>query len=176
KHGTMLVVVDDAAQESTRLSQQGTPITPCRLSNELIRHVTAIDGAVLLDPASTCHAVGVILDGLATVDGSPARGARYNSALRYVATRKDRPTLAVIVSEDGLVTMHPTLRLRVRQSEVAAVLARVEELVKEPDEKGIDRVRKELTAYRFYFDATACERTYLAMAEYQRFYMSARRI
>jgi hypothetical protein len=31
-----------------------------------------------------CHAVGAILDGRATADGRPARGASYNSALRYV--------------------------------------------------------------------------------------------
>jgi DisA bacterial checkpoint controller nucleotide-binding len=176
KHGTMIVVVEDAAEESTRLSRQATPITPCRLSDKIIRRVTAIDGAVLLDPASTCHAIGVILDGLATPDGTPARGARYNSALRYVATRKDLPTLAVIVSEDGYVTMHPTLRPRVRQSDVAAVLARVEELVKEPDEKGIHSVREKLLAYRFYFDAAACERINRAMAAYKRVYMAARRV
>jgi hypothetical protein len=176
KHGTMIVVVEDAAEEATRLSQQGTPITPCRLSAEVIRRVTTIDGAVLLDPACTCHAIGVILDGLATPDGTPARGARYNSALRYVATRNPRPTLAVIVSEDGYVKMHPTLRPRVRQSEVAAVLARVEELVKEPDEKGIHRVRKKLMAYRFYFDAADCERINHAIAAYERVYLAAHRI
>lgn len=39
-----------------------------------MKKITAIDGAVLIDPSSTCYAIGVILDGLASDKGSPARG------------------------------------------------------------------------------------------------------
>ena len=44
----------------------------------------------------------MILDGRASGRGDSARGARYNSALRYVES-SDHPCLAVVVSEDGLV-------------------------------------------------------------------------
>jgi DNA integrity scanning protein DisA with diadenylate cyclase activity len=76
------------------------------LGEEMIRRVTSIDGAVLLDAEGRCHAVGAILDGRATADGRPARGARYNSALRYVRDA-GCPTLAVVVSEDGRVDVLP---------------------------------------------------------------------
>jgi DNA integrity scanning protein DisA with diadenylate cyclase activity len=70
--------------------------------------ITAIDGAVLIDPTTTCYAIGVILDGLASNKGTPSRGARYNSAIRYVETCK-YPCLAIIVSEDGSIDLVPDL-------------------------------------------------------------------
>jgi hypothetical protein len=176
RHGTMIVVVEDAAPEAARLSRQGTPITAARLSSEVIKRVTAIDGALLLDPTGTCHAIGVILDGLATAEGTPARGARYNSALRYVATRKDAATLIVIVSEDGDVTMHPRLRPRVRRTDVAAVLERLRELVKQPTEKSIHSLRRELERFRFYLDAAACYEVNRAMPIFERVFNASQRI
>ena len=61
--------------------------------------MTAIDGAVLLGPDGVCHAIGVILDGLAGDRGDPERGARFNSAVRYVDSRQE-VCLAIVVSED----------------------------------------------------------------------------
>ena len=83
-----------------------TVIEPVVLGDEMVRRVTSIDGAVLLDDEGRCHAVGVILDGRATPDGRPSRGSRYNSALRYV-TGAEGPTLAVVISEDGRVDLLP---------------------------------------------------------------------
>ena len=62
-HGSMIVVAEDAASESQRLAQQGTGVEPVRLSEELLRRVSAIDGTIILDPHGNCHAIGVILDG-----------------------------------------------------------------------------------------------------------------
>jgi hypothetical protein len=76
------------------------------LGDDMVRRVTAIDGAVLLDAERRRHAVGAILDGRATADGRAVRGARWNSALRYVGDM-GAPTLAVVVSEDGRVDMVP---------------------------------------------------------------------
>jgi hypothetical protein len=105
-HGTTIVVSEIAAQEAERLERQCTRVEPVVLGEDMVRRVTSIDGAVLLDREGRCHAVGAILDGRATADGRAARGARYNSALRYV---KDvgAPTLAVVVSEDGRVDVLP---------------------------------------------------------------------
>lgn len=83
-HGSTLVVAEDAEQEAHRLQQQGARVTPTRLTPELFRQVSSIDGAILVDPSSNCHAIGVILDGAAAPECTPARGSRYNSAIRYV--------------------------------------------------------------------------------------------
>ncbi len=108
--GTMLVVTTAAAQEAKRLAPQALAIEPQQIDSRLLRSLTRIDGAVLLTPDGTCHAVGVILDGIATGVGDPGRGARYNSAVRYTAA-SPAPCLIVIVSEDGMIDVHPELRL-----------------------------------------------------------------
>jgi hypothetical protein len=103
KYGALIVVAERAEQESMRLANQGVPIEPTLLSEDAVDRVTSIDGAVLLDTKGLCHAVGVILDGRARSEvGSPARGARYNSAARYVDAAQ-KPALVVVASEDGTV-------------------------------------------------------------------------
>jgi hypothetical protein len=105
-HGTMIVVSERAAEEAARLGSQCTRIEPVVLGDDMIRRVTSIDGAVMLDAEGRCHAVGVILDGRATDKGRPARGARYNSAQRYVSDACCA-TIVVVVSEDGRVDVLP---------------------------------------------------------------------
>ena len=107
KHGTMLVITSDAELEADRLAHQSTCIESKCLTPETISLVTSIDGAVLLNPQGTCFAIGVILDGLATDKGNPARGARYNSAIRYAHPKSE--CLIVIVSEDGYIDLVPDL-------------------------------------------------------------------
>jgi hypothetical protein len=112
QRGTLLVVSDHAADEAKRLAVQSTLIRPIALTPTLVDALTAIDGALLLDPQGCCHAIGVILDGLATTKGTSARGARFNSAIRYVdtATRQfGHRCLAVVVSEDGPTDIVPEL-------------------------------------------------------------------
>ncbi len=102
KHGTLLVITTEALAEADRLKLQCTLIEPVPLTPLITRLVTSIDGAVLLDPEGYCYSIGVILDGRASGRGDGTRGARYNSALRYIES-SDYPCLAVVVSEDGLV-------------------------------------------------------------------------
>ncbi|WP_052732421.1 DNA integrity scanning protein DisA nucleotide-binding domain protein [Hymenobacter terrenus] len=102
KHGTLLVITTEALAEADRLKLQCTLIEPVPLTPLITRLVTSIDGAVLLDPEGYCYSIGVILDGRASGRGDSTRGARYNSALRYVES-SSYPCLAVVVSEDGLV-------------------------------------------------------------------------
>ena len=92
-HGTMLLISTAAEEEAKRLAPQGTTITPRQLTPELLKHLTPIDGAILIDPDSTCHAIGTILDGKSTTAGDPARGARFNSAVRYVESSSDKVAL-----------------------------------------------------------------------------------
>jgi hypothetical protein len=104
RHGTMVVISEGAAAEATRLDKQGFKLMPVSISPGFIRLLTQIDGALLLDTEGKCHAIGVILDGLASDRGDAARGARYNSAIRYVET-STHACLAVVLSEDGLINV-----------------------------------------------------------------------
>ncbi|MDE2744697.1 MAG: diadenylate cyclase [Chloroflexota bacterium] len=100
--GTMVVVSLAAAEEAERLSSQGNCIVPRKVDKEMLKHLTPIDGALLFDPDGVLHGIGMILDGQATTEGDRSRGARYNSAVRYInANRGVRTAVAAVVSEDG---------------------------------------------------------------------------
>ena len=117
EHGTMLVVSEDAETEADRLKDQGTPVEPVLMTLDLLHRVSGIDGSILLDPAGRCYAIGVILDGTATAECSPARGSRYNSALRYVGIAPV-PRMAIVVSEDRTVDLVPILRPQISRREL----------------------------------------------------------
>lgn len=106
--GTILVISAGAAQEAQRLTRQCFRVVPRLMTPAILRLVTNIDGAVLVDQNGICHAIGAILDGLATAKGDSSRGSRYNSALRYVESSQ-YPVLAVVVSEDGLIDLLPPM-------------------------------------------------------------------
>ncbi|RPD44556.1 hypothetical protein DNI29_20705 [Hymenobacter sediminis] len=108
-NGTILVISEGAAQEAARLTRQCFRVSPRLMTPSVLRLVTNIDGAVLIDPAGTCYAIGVILDGLATEKGDSSRGSRYNSALRYVESSR-YAVLVVVVSEDGWIDLLPPMR------------------------------------------------------------------
>lgn len=88
KHGTMVVITENAEKEVKRLHASALPISPTELSSEQIEAVTSIDGALVCDENGVCHAIGVILDGVVAKEADSSRGARYNSALRYREMRK----------------------------------------------------------------------------------------
>ncbi|MBF4694130.1 DNA integrity scanning protein DisA nucleotide-binding domain protein [Fusibacter ferrireducens] len=103
--GTILVISKNARSEAYRLRNQGFIINATFLNVSTIKSITSIDGAVLVDVEGFCHGIGVILDGVATEKGDPSRGARYNSAIRYVETiahnQQYSDCLTVVISEDG---------------------------------------------------------------------------
>lgn len=107
--GTIFAISKNARSESNRLKNQGFLIESLTLTPSMVRSITSIDGAVLMDLDGVCHGIGVILDGIATDKGDPSRGARYNSAIRYVETISKNPNyancFAVVISEDGDVDM-----------------------------------------------------------------------
>ncbi|MES5851893.1 diadenylate cyclase [Bacillus cereus group sp. MG68] len=109
KHGTMVVITDHAKKETKRLSSQAFLFQYNKqFPVEFAKNFTSIDGAILLSPEGNCHAIGVILDGEASTEvGDIARGARYNSALRYLNRCKSQGhnCLIVIVSEDGMINL-----------------------------------------------------------------------
>lgn len=152
KHGTMLVVSEDAQGEAERLQNQSITIQPQLLIPELIKKISGIDGAVLLDRHCRCHAIGVILDGMASQSGDPSRGARFNSAVRYVSSVKV-PTLCLVVSEDGYVNMIPTLRPQVDKTEVELNVQRLRTLTSE----NYHSTRNWLEDHRFYLTSEQCD-------------------
>lgn len=123
RKGTMVVITSGAREESGRLENQCTRIEPVVPTPGLMRQLTAIDGAVILDPHGRCHAVGAILDGAASRDENPARGARYNSAVRYTRSTP-YAELAIVVSEDGTVDLirNPGEKLGLDTEETSPVI------------------------------------------------------
>jgi len=109
KNGTMLVISKNAKSEINRLKSQGFLVQPKIITPDIVKKITSIDGAVLIDTDCVCYGIGVILDGMATTNGDTSRGARYNSAIRYVETIKNNKDysdcLAVVISEDGYVDL-----------------------------------------------------------------------
>ena len=151
RHGSSLVVAADAASEAKRLERQGTLIEPTPLTRQLLERATSIDGTILADPQGVCHAVGVILDGEASDESTPSRGARYNSAVRYVAAGSGE-RMAFVISEDRTLDVIPLLRPRVSR---AAIQAAVEAISTATIEDFHD-ARNFLEKHRFYLDEAQC--------------------
>jgi hypothetical protein len=177
--GTMLVVTTAAAQEAQRLAPQALAIDPQMIGSRMLRSLTRIDGAVLLTPDGTCHAVGVILDGIATGVGDPGRGARYNSAVRYTAA-SSAPCLIVIVSDDGMIDVHPELAPRVRPEDVEQALFDLETIGSADDVnlESFYAARERLRLYAFYLSDSQCVRAneVVAKVEQQRYAKTGMRL
>lgn len=153
RHGSMLVVASDAEPEANRLQGQGTRIKPMKLTPDLYRQVSGIDGTVVIDPHGICHAIGVILDGPAGSECTPSRGARYNSGIRYVSS-SNAPRLAVIVSDDQTVDVIPVLRPRVKRSVLELKIAELEAVAPEEEHSPL----RWLSQHRFYLTQEQCSR------------------
>jgi hypothetical protein len=160
KHGTMLVISDKAIEESQRLAGQCFVVKPFQLTMGAMQQITSIDGAVLMDRDCTCHAMGVILDGMATKRGNPARGARYNSAIRYFESCNTETSLAiVIVSEDGMINLIPDLKPQIKHS---LIMNKIEEFkrlfdMNEYDHKSFCQLQHYFENCEFYLSQYECE-------------------
>jgi hypothetical protein len=110
--GSMVVFAEDAPSEAKRLIRQGMSVVPAHLTEDLLASACRIDGSILCDVSGMCYAIGVILDGEASDKCTPARGSRFNSAVRYVYGSQV-PRLAVVKSDDGGIGVIPLLRPRI---------------------------------------------------------------
>lgn len=157
KHGTILVIFDLAPTESERLDNQCIRIKPVKMTPELLAMVAAIDGAVLIDARGICHAIGVILDGLASKHGSSARGARYNSAIRYVEGKRE--CLAVVVSEDGSIDLVPDLRPQIRRSDITGAVTKLRDIcvASDIDVREFNKTMGWLSSHEFYLSSDICQ-------------------
>lgn len=157
-HGSMIVVMRDANEETDRLSRQGTKIEPTKLTPDLFRRVSSIDGTIIIDPHCMCHAIGVILDGSAHPDCTPSRGSRYNSGVRYV-NATNAPRMAIVVSDDDTVDVIPILRPRVSREVLEGLVKQLEISTRADHHSTIRR----LDEYRFYLDQAQCDRVNTAL-------------
>lgn len=136
-HGSTLVFSHDAAGEALRLGGEAFVVEPRGLTPELLVSLSRVDGAFLLDEQAVMHAFGVILDGRADLGlGDPARGSRYNSAMRYKASREADSVVIVVISDDGGIDFVPDLPPRVSRQLVEDAVLRLEEMVKSGDAPG----------------------------------------
>ena len=154
----MVVIAADAAQEAERLSRQGTRIYPAPLTSDLLERACRIDGSILIDPEGKCHAIGVILDGAAGEDCTPSRGARYNSAVRYVKG-VSAGRMAIVISDDATLDIIPMLRPRLAATDIEAALTAFETATLDD----YHQPRLLLDRNRFYLNAEQCKRANEAM-------------
>ncbi|MGW6561795.1 diadenylate cyclase [Streptomyces hydrogenans] len=158
RHGAMLIISGDAAGEAERLSPQSWSIEPTRLTTELLTQLTDMDGAILVDPQGRCHAIGVILDGTAHGRGDPARGSRFNNAIRYLDS--DRPLAIVVVySSDGVINilpqLHPRIEKRIVTDAVERYLAAAS--TESLNFKGCNEAWDAVKSLCFYLSSDQCE-------------------
>jgi len=158
EHGAVIVITEDAAEESVRLAGEGFLIAPVCLEPKTAKAFSRIDGAVICSTDGMCHAFGVILDGLASAGGNRSRGARYNSAVRYV-TEKNQPTVAVILSEDGGIDFIPKLKPQIPKTLINSRLdelrgmAKTENSSRRKQSQLIDWFEK----HSYYLNSDECE-------------------
>jgi hypothetical protein len=156
-HGSLLIISENSAAEAHRLRKEGMPVHACLLTPDLLRRLTTIDGAILLSPDGMCHGFGTILDGMASESGDPSRGARFNSALRYVEAAW--PCLAVVVSQDSGIDFIPNLRPAVRRSAIDKTIAEIK-VLKSASLISRDRYNAALDyldEHRFYLRKEDCD-------------------
>lgn len=158
KHGTMVVITDKATEEAERLNSQCINIEPIILTPEIMRLVTAIDGAVLLDANGKCHALGVILDGRATDQGDSSRGARYNSAIRYLETQENE-CIIVVISEDGYINLIPNLKPRIPRQWIDTLIKDLQKVSESEsiDIKSFNQIMGDIERLEFYLLQDDCE-------------------
>lgn len=151
--GSMVVFAQDAPTEAQRLSRQGMSVVPEQLTPALLASVCRIDGSVLCDTGGVCYAMGVILDGAANDSCTPARGSRYNSAVRYVLG-SPASRLTIVKSEDGSLDIIPLLRPRISRKAFMSAI----EALERSDIENYHKPRLYLDEHRFYALSEDCPR------------------
>jgi len=113
-----------------------------------------------LDRDAFCHAIGVILDGLATDKGNASRGSRYNSAIRYYEQfGKHESTLIVIISEDGMINLIPNLKSQIKHSSILKAIEDFKKLLdgEEIKKKIFNQKMDYFQSVNFYLTQEECD-------------------
>lgn len=156
-HGTIIVIAPDAKGEAERFGIQSTRLEPTNIDEELLDRGSRIDGAILVSPEGICYAIGVILDGEASGKGSAERGARYNSAIRYVYSRSTS-CLALVVSDDGMIDTVPVYRPLMSRREIEEQIRHLRDVVamETITQRDLSKAMKWIEKNRFYLTETQC--------------------
>ncbi|MEU8045705.1 hypothetical protein AB0B71_16375 [Micromonospora echinofusca] len=172
-HGAMLIISGDAASEARRLSPQAWSVGPAEITPKVISQLTAMDGAVLVDPQGRCHAIGVILDGRADNAGDPSRGSRYNNTVRYLGSQPP-PCVIIVYSSDRTVDIFPRLMPKVSRVTVEEALSRYLRLAAErpPHFEWTHEAQDDLAKYKFYLSQEQCDQVNAAVVALNHWRMS----
>ncbi|WBB46461.1 hypothetical protein O3597_14720 [Verrucosispora sp. WMMA2044] len=167
RHGAMLIIAANAAEEALRLAPQAWAVHPASIDDETMTQLTEMDGAVLVDPEGRCHAIGVILDGVASGMGDPARGSRYNNPIRYLGTQRATSegissAVVVVYSTDGSIDILPSYPSRVERALVEHLVSRLHHLagVSTLGDHGLEDLSttlRVLREHKFYLSARQCD-------------------
>ena len=165
-HGTTIVISEDPVSEIQRLGQEALAIKPEYLDHRDVARLGRIDGAIMLGPDGRCYAFGVILDGRATSSGDRARGARFNSSIRYQRT-SEIGTLVIVISDDGTVDLIPNLMPRVSRQEVEDAVRMFCEYAPTEGSDGEEWARRNrrVEELGFYLNEEQCDRVNEAYEE-----------
>ena len=165
-HGTTIVVSEDPVSEIQRLGREALAIKPEYLDHSDLVCLGRIDGAIMLGPDGRCYAFGVILDGQASSSGDRARGARFNSSIRYQRT-SEIGTLVIVISDDGTVDLIPNLVPRVFRQEVEDAVRMFCEYsaIEGSDGEEWARRNRRVEQFRFYLNEEQCNRVNEAYEE-----------
>jgi hypothetical protein len=165
-HGAMLVISADAAGEAARLSPQAWSIEPVHLTPEVLTRLTNMDGAVLVDLEGRCHAIGVILDGIAHGKGDPARGSRHNNVIRYLDSDTP-PAIVIAYSSDGAVHILPQMRPRIAKHLVDEIVNNYLMIASTPslNLKEANRAWDSVKSISFYLSPDQCNELNRARAD-----------
>ena len=158
-HGTTIVISEDPVSEIERLGQEALAIKPEYLDHKEVARLGRIDGAIVLGPDGRCYAFGVILDGLATSSGDRARGARFNSSVRYQKGAKVG-TMVIVISDDGTVDLFPSLMPRVSRHGLEDAVSAFCEYsgIQGNDGEEWARLNRVVEELSFYLDQEQCDR------------------
>ena len=159
-HGTTIVISKEPTAEIDRLAQQALPIKPEYLEYKDVARLGRVDGAIFLGPDGRCYAFGVILDGRATLSGDRARGARFNSSVRYQQTFREIGTMVIVISDDGTVDLIPKLMPRVWQQQIEDAVQAFCEYSENEEYDGEEWARRneQVVSFKFYLNQDQCDR------------------
>ena len=157
--GATIVVSKAPEVETERLSSEGMPIDIDYLEPDEIVRLGSVDGAVIIGPDGRCHAFGVILDGVANESGDRARGARFNSAVRY-QKMETAGSIIIVISDDGTIDLLPRLMPMIHKAEVESA---VDDFCKYCESTPIDgeefaRLYESVERLAFYLNVEQCRR------------------
>jgi ribosomal protein L30/L7E len=160
KRGTQLIISENAESESERLKARCFKTLPKPLKPEEMTRLMYIDGGIMIDPNCNLHAYGVLLDGTVNKKGDSSRGSRYNSALTYYETQQTvNPTIIIVISDDGMVSLIPNLKPQIKHSQVVTaveILRDMESEVNYVHQKYVE-ILDWLNNHRFYLRANECQ-------------------